>query len=87
MDDNICLIDIQMVLREHDRGLGCECRRFEVPAACAANASGNFKWKSGTGIMDLLVPLKLAKFVLEGAEMVRELPKRGTREPGPAKEL
>src|SRR5262245_12208066 len=34
-----------------------QCRRFEVPAPPAANSSRNFKSKSGTGIINLLVPL------------------------------
>src|SRR6266540_6782260 len=38
----------------------------------------NFKSKSGTGIIDLLVPLLLPKFVSNGAAMYHELRKRGT---------
>jgi len=33
-----------------------QCRRYEVPAPPAANSIRNFKSKSGTGIVDLLVP-------------------------------
>src|SRR6266851_4520047 len=40
----------------------------------------NFKSKSGTRIICLLVPLLLPKFVSEGAAMYHELRKRGTRE-------
>src|SRR5215211_4328309 len=32
-------------------------RRFEVPTALGASSGRNFKSKSGTGIIDLLVPL------------------------------
>src|SRR2546428_13213182 len=39
----------------------------------------NFKSKSGTRIICLLVPLLLPKFVSEGAAMYHELRKRGTR--------
>src|SRR6266496_2228506 len=39
----------------------------------------NFKSKSGTRIICLLVPLLLPKFVSEGAPMYHELRKRGTR--------
>src|SRR5438309_1506343 len=39
----------------------------------------NFKSKSGTRIIYLLVPLLLPKFVSEGAAMYHELRKRGTR--------
>src|SRR5437016_6441540 len=38
----------------------------------------NFKSKSGTRIIYLLVPLLLPKFVSEGAAMYHELRKRGT---------
>src|SRR2546422_9913481 len=38
----------------------------------------NFKSKSGTRIINLLVPLLLPKFVSEGAAMYHELRKRGT---------
>src|SRR5881397_895735 len=38
----------------------------------------NFKSKSGTRIICLLVPLLLPKFVSEGAAMYHELRKRGT---------
>src|SRR5207237_5203169 len=38
----------------------------------------NFKSKSGTRIICLLVPLLLPKFVSDGAEMYHELRKRGT---------
>src|SRR5881628_2332819 len=41
--------------------------------------SRNFKSKSGTRIICLLVPLLLPKFVSEGAAMYHELRKRGTR--------
>src|SRR5262249_9897485 len=34
-----------------------QCRRFEVPTPPAANSSRNFKSKSGTRIINLLVPL------------------------------
>src|SRR5258705_5644041 len=34
-----------------------ESRRFEVPTPPAANSVRNFKSKSGTGIIELLVPL------------------------------
>src|SRR2546430_17517335 len=46
----------------------------------------NFKSKSGTRIICLLVPLLLPKFVSEGAAMHHELRKRGTsaREEGMA---
>src|SRR2546426_6108454 len=40
--------------------------------------SRNFKSKSGTRIIYLLVPLLLPKFVCEGAAMYHELRKRGT---------
>src|SRR2546421_11201002 len=43
----------------------------------------NFKSKSGTRIICLLVPLLLPKFVSEGAAMYHELRKRGTSWPGP----
>src|SRR6266508_1617278 len=33
------------------------CRRFEVPTPLAANSVRNFKSKSGTRIIELLVPL------------------------------
>ena len=39
----------------------------------------NFKSKSGTRIICLLVPPLLPKFVSEGAAMYHELRKRGTR--------
>src|SRR5438128_6313866 len=41
----------------------------------------NFKSKSGTRIICLLVPLLLPKFVLEGAATYHELRKRGTSSP------
>src|SRR3989442_9230107 len=41
----------------------------------------NFKSKSGTRIVNLLVPLLLPKFVSEGAAMYHELRKRGTSAP------
>src|SRR6266498_2262078 len=41
----------------------------------------NFKSKSGTRIINLLVPLLLPKFVSEGAAMYHELRKRGTGGP------
>ena len=40
-----------------------ECCRFEVPKSVAASTFGNFKSKSGTRIINLLVPLSLPKFV------------------------
>src|SRR5712691_2594830 len=43
----------------------------------------NFKSKSGTRIICLLVPLLLPKFVSEGAAMYHELRKRGTSVPIP----
>src|SRR5215212_2018099 len=43
--------------RMRTSGSGHECRRFEVPAPPAANSCGNFKSKSGTRTIDLLVPL------------------------------
>src|SRR3989440_11702646 len=43
----------------------------------------NFKSKSGTRIIYLLVPLLLPKFVSEGAAMYHELRKRGTSVPIP----
>src|SRR5215216_7141329 len=43
--------------RMRTSGSGHECRRFEVPTPPAANSCGNFKSKSGTRIIDLLVPL------------------------------
>src|SRR5215212_5911241 len=42
--------------RMRTSGSGHECRRFEVPTPPAANSCGNFKSKSGTRIIDLLVP-------------------------------
>src|SRR5437660_2120429 len=42
----------------------------------------NFKSKSGTRIICLLVPLLLPKFVSEGAAMYHELRKRGTSRGG-----
>src|SRR5215467_6589396 len=55
-----------------------QCRRFEVPAPAAANSFRNFKSKSGTRIICLLVPLLLPKFVSGGTAMDHELRKRGT---------
>src|SRR3954466_5887342 len=55
-----------------------QCRRFEVPAVPAANSSGNFKSKSGTGNHKLAGAPLLPKFVLEGAAMHDELRKGGT---------
>src|SRR6266571_5921568 len=40
-----------------DPGQLTQCRRFEVPTAPAANSVRNFKSKSGTRIIALLVPL------------------------------
>src|SRR5215467_2667698 len=40
--------------RDHE---GDECRRFEVPTPLAASSFRNFKSKSGTRIIELLVPL------------------------------
>src|SRR5215470_9800231 len=37
--------------------LRCLCRRFEVPTPPAANSVRNFKSKSGTRTIELLVPL------------------------------
>ena len=51
---------------------------FEVPAAFAANSFRNFKSKSGTKFIDLLVPLCFRSFVSEVAAMYHELRKRGT---------
>src|SRR5881628_3310641 len=45
--------------------------------------SRNFKSKSGTRIICLLVPLLLPKFVSGGAAMYHELRKRGTSTPIP----
>src|SRR5262249_50096904 len=55
-----------------------QCRRFEVPTPPAATAIGNFKSKSGTRIIALLVPPLFPKFVSEHAETYHELRKRGT---------
>src|SRR5499427_9613394 len=41
------------------------CRRIEVPTPLAASSFRNFKSKSGTRIIELLVPLSLPKFVPE----------------------
>src|SRR5215467_4990295 len=59
-----------------------QCRRFEVPTPAAANSFRNFKSKSGTRIICLLVPLLLPKFVSEDATRYHELRKRGTGHPG-----
>src|SRR6266571_8380112 len=40
-----------------DPGQLTQCRRFEVPTPPAANSVRNFKLKSGTRIIELLVPL------------------------------
>src|SRR2546427_10718710 len=40
-----------------DAGWPHQCRRFEVPTAVAAGSFRNFKSKSGTRIINLLVPL------------------------------
>src|SRR5947208_10228019 len=61
-----------------DPGQLTQCRRFEVPTPPAANSVRNFKSKSGTGIIELLVPLLFPKFVSERAEVYHELRKRGT---------
>src|SRR5262245_41047037 len=45
----------------------------------AANSDRNFKSKSGTRIIALLVPPLFPKFVSECAEVYHELRKRGTR--------
>src|SRR5262249_61079456 len=50
---------------------------FEVPTPLAARSFRNFKSKSGTGIIKLLVPLSLPKFVPDRAAMGDELRKRG----------
>src|SRR6266699_5953239 len=61
-----------------DPGQLTQCRRFEVPTPPAANSVRNFKSKSGTRIIELLVPLLFPKFVSERAEVDHELRKRGT---------
>jgi len=53
-------------------------RRFEVPTPPAATSVRNFKSKSGTRIIELLVPLSFRSFVSECAEVYHELRKRGT---------
>src|SRR5262249_5139827 len=60
------------------RGLPRQCRRFEVPTTPAASSFRNFKSKSGTRIVCLLVPLA-SEVRVRGAAMDDELRKRGTR--------
>src|SRR5262252_2206836 len=59
------------------------CRRIEVPTPLAASSFRNFKSKSGTRIICLLVPLLLPQFVSDEAAMDHELRKRGTRSQHP----
>src|SRR5436305_10427421 len=44
-------------LNQYSTKVGTKCGRFEVPTAVAANSVRNFKSKSGTRIIELLVPL------------------------------
>ena len=46
-----------------------QCRRFEVPAAVCSKLVQELQIESGTGIIDLLVPLLLPRFVSEVAAM------------------
>ena len=56
-----------------------QCRRFEVPTAVAANSTRNFKSKSGTGIIELIVPLCFRSSCENLLRHIHELRKRGTR--------
>src|SRR5215475_14380860 len=59
--DRVCRNEDELRKRGH------ECRRFEVPTRSVARSLRNFKSKSGTRTICLLVPLSLPKFVTECA--------------------
>src|SRR2546430_10316718 len=72
--------DLACVLREGRRNVNIRASAADLKFLhrLRQTHSRNFKSKSGTRIICLLVPFLLPKFVSEGAAMYHELRKRGT---------